>query len=204
MAVYRLLGQEIPASLYEPISKEELPREAETPVHTMTPTLDGKLTHYFEWASAGVFLPASEGAAMHRASGHIDHIYLGVDNENLYLRFDTKGPFKDFLDRCCEVRVVQVAPLPGEIILCKQGKDYELKFLREGRERATRKWKSVAVGDIAELSLPWPVLGCGPGDECRLRFRVLQRGMELESYPVARTLVVPCPSEDFDARAWIV
>ena len=53
--VYKLLGIEAPPELYKPIRTDYIRSHLFEPVDFINPTLDGKITHYYEWASAGFF-----------------------------------------------------------------------------------------------------------------------------------------------------
>jgi alpha-amylase/alpha-mannosidase (GH57 family) len=95
--VYSAIGQAIPAYLYMPI----IPKEAAKPDVQMTGfakvTPDGKIDPG-EWAPAAMYFK-TEAAPMPGGGGEmiLRALWVGVDAESLYLRFDMRSSFKDFL-----------------------------------------------------------------------------------------------------------
>jgi len=63
------------------------------PEALITPTLDGLLTHYYEWSGAGEYDCSSAGGAMHRVEKFISKIYFAFDNQYLYIRLDFDKKF---------------------------------------------------------------------------------------------------------------
>lgn len=95
--VYSAIGQAIPAYLYMPI----VPKEAAKPDVQMSGfakvTPDGKIDPG-EWAPAAMYFK-TEAAPMTGGGGEmiLRALWVGVDAESLYLRFDMRGGLKDFL-----------------------------------------------------------------------------------------------------------
>ncbi len=97
--VYSFIGQPVPAYLHIPI----IPKEAARPDVKMTDfvkvTPDGKIDSG-EWAPAAMYfktaaapMPSGDGDMVLRA------LWVGVDADNLYLRFDVKGGLDDLYGR---------------------------------------------------------------------------------------------------------
>ncbi|MDI6638774.1 MAG: glucodextranase DOMON-like domain-containing protein [Bacillota bacterium] len=97
--VYSYIGQPVPAYLHMPI----IPREAAEPDVKMKGfakvTPDGKIDPG-EWAPAAMYfktaaapMPSGEAEMVLRA------LWVGVDADNLYLRFDVKGGLDDFFGK---------------------------------------------------------------------------------------------------------
>lgn len=88
IAVYELLGLEIPLELYTPIYRKQAITHIVQPDDLIKPTIDGRLTHYYEWAGSGSFDCIEAGNTMHRADQIIKKIHFGYDHNNLYIRLD--------------------------------------------------------------------------------------------------------------------
>ncbi len=58
------------------------------PEALVTPIIDGRLTHYYEWSGAGVYDCSRAGSAMHRAERKLDNIHFAYDYEAVYIRLD--------------------------------------------------------------------------------------------------------------------
>ena len=85
--VYRCIGHSYPLDLDMPIKSAAPEIRSRQPVHTITPHIDGAVTDYFEWLSAGFAMPGG-GESMHRISQHIEKVFFGFDKLNFYLRID--------------------------------------------------------------------------------------------------------------------
>ena len=67
MQVYRVLGKEVPQYLSFPISQPEQKEKSQLPTGFISPIIDGKITHFYEWQTAGFYTVSLGQGAM--ASG---------------------------------------------------------------------------------------------------------------------------------------
>lgn len=100
-AMYRILELAPPAVLSRPIHKSGTRSHLAMPESLVTPVLDGRLTHYYEWSGAGMYDCRKAGQAMHRADRILAAILFAFDYDNLYIRLDFEKGFnlnsqKDF------------------------------------------------------------------------------------------------------------
>jgi alpha-amylase/alpha-mannosidase (GH57 family) len=96
--IYRLLGGSPPDQLATPI-KHVAPRAVSVPPSTpIRPRIDGRVTDYFEWMGAGVYLPADLSGSMHGAAQYFEALYYGSNNDSggpaVSLRFDLSESFR--------------------------------------------------------------------------------------------------------------
>ena len=87
-AVYDLLGIELPAEFLKPIYRDDAVFKAVMPDDIVTPIIDGRLTHFYEWAQSGYFDNSDSGGAMHSVSKMIRKINFVYDHNRFYLRID--------------------------------------------------------------------------------------------------------------------
>ena len=87
--LYELLNKEPPEYLSFPIRVEKEIVFPE-PTSLLSPILDGKDTHYYEWVTACHLDVNKSGGTMHRAESILSHIYYGFDLKNFFLRLDLK------------------------------------------------------------------------------------------------------------------
>ena len=89
MNVYALMGKKHPKTCICR-SKRSASKRPSRPRRTfVTPVIDGRVTSYFEWHSAGIYHTEAGGTGtMHKAENLIKTIYFGFDLENLYFRLD--------------------------------------------------------------------------------------------------------------------
>ncbi len=89
-AAWREAGLSPPAALDDPIRRRAGPRFT-SPSGPVRPTLDGRVTDYFEWLAAGQATSAS--GAMQASSSLLRRVWYGTDGKSLYLRLDpTRSP----------------------------------------------------------------------------------------------------------------
>jgi hypothetical protein len=124
--IYKKIGEEPPAELYSPIQQR-----AETfscqPIDKISPVIDGRLTNYYEWYSAGYVDIKRMGGTMHRFAGLFSRVYCGFDDNNLYIRFDVED--EDIT--AYEYRIKFFKPHDFEIPFCKT-KDFKCKIDKIG------------------------------------------------------------------------
>jgi alpha-amylase/alpha-mannosidase (GH57 family) len=209
MNVYRIIGLDVPDELRVPILRED--REARPTVELtalISPTIDGQVTNYFEWLSAGFYDVARGGGAMHRGDSVISHIYYGFDLRNLFLRLDPSQSLQD--DKAVElsffVNFLVPKGLHAEIRILPQERR-ATAYLFQG-ENSDRKEiaaiNNVAANEIIELAIPFEFLNVKPNDEIHCFITVERKGSEIEKWPYRGFIQVKVPTEDFEAMMWQV
>ena len=58
------------------------------PYDMLTAQIDGRVTHFYEWAGAGYFDCLKAGGAMHRVERYISGIHFAFDHNRFYIRLD--------------------------------------------------------------------------------------------------------------------
>jgi len=91
--VYTILDQDPPPQLSRPIHQSGMESFISKPESLITPELDGRLTHYYEWSGAGVYDCRKAGQAMHRSDRAIGSIHFAFDYDNIYIRLDFEELF---------------------------------------------------------------------------------------------------------------
>ena len=86
--VYRLLGEDIPKALEEPLLKEHQFELHEPPDGLIQPVIDGTITSPSEWQNAGRCRVHARAGAMHSRLSVIQDLRYGSDDRNMYFRID--------------------------------------------------------------------------------------------------------------------
>ncbi len=202
--VYNLLGVEVPGEIREPIIRKQAVRADVEPTGLITPAIDGKMTTFYEWLSAGWFPAAGPEGAMSGGEAVITDIYYGFDLESLYFRFD---PVKreepvDLSAYRLAIEIQDGTPYRIELDFAKPDSFLVKRRSKERWVRRTRK-TTVAVGKIAELGVNFKDLAMKAGDKGF--FSVLlydQNGMELERLPKTGTIAFTVPDVDYQSYMW--
>ncbi len=197
--VFLTIGKTPPSSLDIPIIRHA--REAKPPilpVAFITPTIDGEVTSYYEWLSAGRIEKDTINESMHQITTFLDKIYFGFDIDNLYLRVDYKKDF-NFLDIGHSLRIH---------ILAKRELKIHLKPDKRGRYRLSsdKKTKGIqfAIGRVIELSIPFGEIRAKKGDDIKFFISVERQNNTIERWPNRGYVSISVPGEDFEAMNWSV
>ncbi len=91
--VYVILGLDVPDELSRPIFKGHQHSFLSAPESLITPVLDGRITHYYEWSGSGHFQCSLASLAMHRTEHFISNIYFAFDYSRFYIRLDFEKRF---------------------------------------------------------------------------------------------------------------
>ncbi len=215
--VYNMLSLDVPECLYVSNiigDKRCLPEAG--PKGFINPTIDGKLTDYFDWIGAGFF-----DATKNICSGHqtmhqnisqqiICGIYYGFNLENLFLRVDFSKPWLESVnDWACNVNLLHPAEYKLEIKIqgFSEEKKLSVQFYRRRDAAAWEKISSqvkVALCRILEVKIPLSNLNVKSGDELFLTVSVEKDDLEVERWPGSEYMVLEVPAEDFEAEMWQV
>jgi hypothetical protein len=178
------------------------------PVGLLSPVIDGRVTHFYEWRAAGYFAASSPGESMYRSEAFVSGIYYGFDLERLYLRIDpilgNHNPPEGlqfavhFLTApewqiAFPVRFAEGAQ--QAFTLCSRG---------PGHARRPRNFTSIRSDRIVELSIPFAELRLHPKEKVNFCIRVEKGDQEVERYPRSGFLTVVVPDRDFENNFWQV
>jgi hypothetical protein len=87
-AVYDAAGEPHPTALGVPVDGGSITEENTQPAAEVHPTVDGRVSHYYEWHGAGVFRQASGQGAMHRVARVAAVVLYGYSQGRVHLRVD--------------------------------------------------------------------------------------------------------------------
>ncbi len=204
--VHLLLGSEVPDYLKTPIAMSHEVRPTMEPLGFISPTLDGQVTHFYEWREAGYFSAKTSGGSMYRGEGFISAFYYGFDLEHLYFRIDPiwrktdhlKGlQFNIHISHPREWQILFPVKFPGGEKPC-----FSLSA-RDG-ESLILKGRSLHIGadKIIELSILFQELQFHPREKVHFFLQVLKGDLEVERCPRSGYLSLITPDRDFESIYW--
>ena len=176
-SIYTALGLKVPKTLMAPISSGFPETYITEPEGVVTPAIDGRLTHYYEWLGAGKFDCIKAGGAMHRADRIIRQVLYVSDMEYIYLRVDFVD--KSFLldNPGAKLKLEVVSPGQGEFIFGAGSIESIPGWAGEKTEML------YAVGDIAEVGIKKRVFFPEERGEVFFRVGIMEGDKELEMWP---------------------
>ncbi len=204
ICIYRLLGEDIPAELYEPIKKKIPAGFVREPAGLITPSITGHAVDYFEWLAAGLYDLSRQSSTMHAAAGGLKSFYYGFDRSSFYFRVDGEKPMDTYLapgDRLVmflsnrqEFRLVMQSPAG----FCK------LQSREGGEWLDLEHFCTWAIGRICELQVPLAPLGV-KGGEYICASLVHQRGAdELGRWPADSPMKLMYAGEELELDTWLI
>jgi alpha-amylase/alpha-mannosidase (GH57 family) len=154
LSVYDIMELEPPETLFQSLRTAAKVLAIQEPINFITPTIDGKVTHFYEWEGAGVLDCVKLSGVIRRAVSVVKHIYFGHDLENLYLRMDTVLPVEKYFTE--DYRLDFEIFIPSRLRLSvSKDKASLCRYDQEGK-----KWKETSIpvnfafARVMELSLP--------------------------------------------------
>lgn len=199
---YELIGEKPPEILFKPIRKEGIPYYIEEPTGLVTPTLDGRDTHFFEWQNAGFVDCLKSGGAMHKASHIIKALFFGFDQKNLYFRVDFSTEQKDYRRGDYQLEVEFTEPWRCKIsVQNTRGELFEYDEKRKDWQKITDEI-NVVSDEIMEISLPQRFLQFKKAQSLWFRLVVSEKGKELERWPQTDLIKFNLPLDKKKAMFW--
>ena len=189
VAVYELLGLDVPLDLLSPIYRAGAGLRAVMPDSLMSAEIDGRLTYFYEWAGAGYFDCLKAGGAMHRVDRHLAKIHFGYDHEYFYIRLDFINRKDLELLKQPVFNLSFFLPEPKAISIAVPGGS------GQGKEPGIYQY---CVADMMEIAVKRSFLW--PGKFGRLGFTVaLNDGDEkIEQWPENEPIDVEVPEKDME------
>jgi len=205
--VYTRAGLPVPEALNEPLIGARETRPFQLPVTLLTPTLDGRVTDFFEWHGAGTIDPAPPLGAMWKSQKFFTAIWFGFSVDALFLRLD---PGADLL--------AGDLPIAVECHLVSTSSAYKLAFAfapppetftlygtsNGNAWTEVGRYGTIGCRKILELAVPFKDLHLQAGQEFKLSVAILQNGTEVDRYPRQQPVNLTVPDDNYEAAIWRV
>jgi len=199
MNVYSLVGVNAPEDLHLPIKASRKPNTVLAPTDFVTPKLDGKVTTYFEWLGAGVYLTDTANiGTMHRVQNVIQAIYFGFDLKKLYLRIDLAHPAHAVEWHKQRIHLIFLKP---------QSVTYEVTIDADRNVQVMNGENVSGEGSIQkvlELAIPIIQIPGHPAPFYEIVIALIKDGQEQERWPTNTTINIPHPTPDAFSESWTV
>ncbi|MFA4966674.1 MAG: glycoside hydrolase family 57 protein [Candidatus Margulisiibacteriota bacterium] len=201
--IYQLLGKEAPKYLDKPIKSVKTFKPTREPVYLINPEIDGVVTNYYEWLSAGYFDVEKSKGAMHQIDTLLKAFYYGFSRTELFIRLDCQIDFINEEPKQFSFGLITYTPNEmkaeinnNEMVLCRMG--------REENWEEIKKMNSFAIKKIVEFSIPFSDLGINPGDELQFCIVIMKDGKELERWPRGGVISLKAPTTTYEMEQWSV
>ncbi|HYY46337.1 MAG TPA: glycogen/starch synthase [Candidatus Angelobacter sp.] len=200
--IYMSLGQDPPAGLYQPITKDAEGMASKRPDRKITPKLNGVVDDD-EWRAGGYVDVSAIFGAMHPPKGAVRRIWFGHDDRNLYLRFDLTGDGGRRHPVELEMRFTGHAGPSRQLRARPQGGEFALELNRLDGDGQTDNpaWTSRAsAGPALAFAVPFDALGYDPGETIEMVATAYEGGQPVEQLPPTGAIAVRVPGDVFQGR----
>jgi len=206
--VYQIMGHEIPAYLQDPLIEEHEVRSAIEPFGFIHPTIDGRITNFYEWYEAGYYNSPRVGGTMYKGEGFFSGMFFGFDLENLFIRLDPLFHPQNGEGEGIEINLHITSSQEFRItfpLAVRQGHKESFQLYQGKRgvpEKLLKIYGSICIGKIIELSIPFKDLHLKPKDRVKFMLETRRGEIELERYPQNGYFAFPVPDENFEKIMW--
>jgi len=206
MNVYSLLGAKPPEDLHLPIKALRKENAILPPTEFIAPKIDGLVTSYFEWISAGIYhTEAGTMATMHRAQNFVKSIYFGSDLETLYIRIDLSRSMTAQQLQGHLFKLIFLNPSDYEVVVqITETGLVQVKTLSQGAEQTSKPPAQGAYKKVLELALPLADYNLKPGDHFEFSVILSKGDSEQERWPIGKTISLPYPTPTIFSDSWRV
>ncbi|MFA5859822.1 MAG: glycoside hydrolase family 57 protein [Elusimicrobiota bacterium] len=209
MNIYDIVGEKVPDWLH--IAIKGTGDDSETkkqnklsipPSNLITPQVDGLVTNYYEWRSAGLCQTARAGGTMHQAESLLQSMYYGFDLQNLYIRFDTLLPLKKVLGQNIVIKVVFLKPEGCHIVIPLSAKVPTAEFYSPAQPDGEKKNLLICMEKIIELVVPLKLLSTVANDKIEYVVVIEKDIIELERWPHQSSVTFNVPDDKYLLGLW--
>lgn len=208
--VWTLMGHPPPDQLNHSICAMERGSESnlvQQPVRWITPTLDGRVTDFFEWHGAGSITTQLPLGAMWKADRIFSTIRFGWSQDQFVIRLDPEETTmkRSGLDVAIVLHGPQATcrlnfPLPVQetegFLLSQQ--------IGDSMWQEIGRYRTISSRSIIELAVPWQEVQLHPEQTMQLSIVVSEHGLEVTRYPGPLPAVLTVPGPNFEAALWRV
>jgi hypothetical protein len=178
---YEKMGLPVPAALFQPISKDATSSVIELPVAPIHPTLDGRVTDYFEWLGAGRISLGATAGTIHPGDSILRQVLFGLDCRSFFLRMDLRNPAEVTRgDAVWKFEVSFLKPRNLRIEAVGENDGFGAWLVKEGDRQP---FSSFVLRKIIELAVSREALECAPGQEIQWIIQIYRDGRPVERWP---------------------
>ncbi|MBI5700759.1 glycoside hydrolase [Candidatus Saganbacteria bacterium] len=217
--IYHLLGNTVPQYLDKPIKQLRALKPTREPAFYIEPALDGVVTNYYEWLSAGCFDIESSKGAMHQIETVIKALYYGFNKSTLFFRLDCAldlstggGSASGGQKNECQgfsFSILIYHPVEYRLKLNCGEKDCgpKLTLYKMNENEVWEKIKemdSFGMNKIIEVGVSFSDIEAKAGDMVQFSVIIEKNGNELERWPRGGMLSVNVPTPSYEMEQWSI
>jgi hypothetical protein len=204
MNVYRLVGQDPPRELLEPIKKKNPAGLIREPAAFIDPDINGRISDYFEWLAAGLYDLTRQGSAMHSSDRMLQSFYYGYSTKEMFFRIDGVQDFSRLLRENDVLNLHLICDREYRLPL-QMRNDEGLLQVRENSvwvpTRGHCRWR---IFKTCEVSIPLDILKPVPGSKIFASVTLVRDNEEIGRWPSDAPLMLYYAGPDLELDNWLI
>ena len=204
MNIYRLLGQDPPRGLLEPIKKKNPAGLIREPAAFIDPEINGRVSDYFEWLAAGLYDLTRQGSAMHSSDRMLQSLYYGYNSSSFFIRIDGVQDLSRLLkeDDVLHVHLIY----DHDYRLSMQAKtDEGLLLVKEsGVWTPTSSYCHWKIAKTCEIRIPLNSIKLVAGSKLFVSVSLVRDNEEIGRWPTDSPLMLYYAGADIELDNWLI
>src|SRR6185369_7301840 len=202
--VYRLLGQDPPRELLEPIKKKSPAGLIREPAAFIDPEINGRISDYFEWLAAGLYDLTRQGSAMHSSDRMLQSFYYGYNKSSFFIRIDGVQELSRLLKEDAVLNLHLICDHDYRLPLQMRTDEGLLLVKENGVWTPTRAFCNWKVLRICEVCIPLETLHLAPRCKLFASVSLVRDNEEIGRWPSDAPLMLYYAGADIELDNWLI
>ncbi len=204
MNVYRLLGQDPPRELLEPIKKKNPAGLIREPAAFIDPEINGRISDYFEWLAAGLYDLTRQGSAMHSSDRMLQSFYYGYNSSSLFIRIDGVQELSRMLKDDDVLHIHLIYDHDYRLSLQVKSDGGLLLVKENGVWTPTGSYCHWKIAKTCEISIPLNSINLEEGSKLFVSVALVRDNEEIGRWPTDAPLMLYYAGADIDLDNWLI
>jgi alpha-amylase/alpha-mannosidase (GH57 family) len=202
--VYRLLGQDTPRELLEPIKKKNPAGLIREPAGFIDPDINGRISDYFEWLAAGLYDLTRQGSAMHSSDRMLQGFYYGYNRTSLFFRIDGVEDLSRLLKDIDVLNLHLIFDREYRLPLQMRSDEGLLQIKDNGIWTPTRSHCNWKIAKTCEVSIPLDAIRLVPKNKLFASVTLVRDNEEIGRWPADAPLMLYYEGPDIELDNWLI
>ena len=204
MNIYRLLGQDPPRELLEPIKKKNPAGLIREPAAFIDPEINGRSSDYFEWLAAGLYDLTRQGSAMHSSDRMLQSFYYGYNRSSFFLRIDGVQDLSRLLKEDDVLNLHLIYDREYRLSLQMKNDEGLLLVKENGVWTSTCNYCHWKIAKTCEISIPLNSIKLTAGSKLFVSVMLVRDSEEIGRWPSDAPLMLYYAGADIELDNWLI
>ncbi|MBW4054101.1 MAG: glycoside hydrolase [Proteobacteria bacterium] len=204
MNIYRLLGQDAPRQLLEPIKKKNPAGLIREPAAFIDPEINGRISDYFEWLAAGLYDLTRQGSAMHSSDRMLQSLYYGYNRKSFFIRIDGVLELSQLLHEDDVLYLHLICDREYRLPLQMKNVEGLLLVKENGVWTPTNSYCHWKIAKTCEISIPLSGIKLAAGSKLFVSVALVRDNEEAGRWPSDAPLMLYYAGADIELDNWLI